>query len=184
VTHVDARVLNALAAFEPLPHRMERVADIGGVRFINDSKGTTVAATQVALDGLAQRPSPRPLPASGERVPDRAGEGLVVLIAGGDGKGQGFAPLRAPVERACRAVLLIGRDAPLIARALRGVRCPVESVGTLDAAVARAFTLAKAGDAVLLSPACASLDQFRNYEARGERFRALVNARLAEPADA
>jgi len=163
VARIDARVLNALAAFAPLPHRMERVADIGGVRFINDSKGTTVAATEVALGGIAQP---------------------VVLIAGGDGKGQSFAPLRDAVARACRAVLLIGRDAPLIEHALRGVRVPVEMPGTLDAAVARAFELAQAGDTVLLSPACASLDQFRNYEARGERFRALVMAHVAEPADA
>jgi len=163
VARIDARVLNALAAFAPLPHRMERVADIGGVRFINDSKGTTVAATEVALGGIAQP---------------------VVLIAGGDGKGQSFAPLRDAVGRTCRAVLLIGRDAPLIEHALRGVRVPVEMPGTLDAAVARAFELAQAGDTVLLSPACASLDQFRNYEARGERFRALVMAHVAEPADA
>jgi len=156
-------VFDALVAFTGLPHRMEPVAEAGGVRFINDSKGTTVAATEVALTGLA-----RP----------------VVLIAGGDGKGQSFAPLRPAVERACRAVLLIGRDAPLIERALAGLPLPVETCGTLDAAVQRAIALAQPGDVVLLSPACASLDQFRNYEERGARFTRLVQDHLAEAAHA
>ncbi|HSV18658.1 MAG TPA: UDP-N-acetylmuramoyl-L-alanine--D-glutamate ligase [Casimicrobiaceae bacterium] len=163
VAKVSRPMLDALARFEPLPHRMERVADVHGVRFINDSKGTTVAATQVALDGLAQP---------------------VVLIAGGDGKGQSFRPLRSAVDRACRAVLLIGRDAPLVARGLADAHPPVEMVGTLDRAVERAFELAQPGDAVLLSPACASLDQFRDYTERGERFRALVRARASEAAHA
>ena len=156
-------VFDALIAFTGLPHRMEPVAEAGGVRFVNDSKGTTVAATEVALSGLA-----RP----------------VVLIAGGDGKGQSFAPLRPAVERACRAVLLIGRDAPLIERALAGLPLPVETCGTLDAAVQRAIALAQPGDVVLLSPACASLDQFRNYEERGTRFTRLVQDHLAEAAHA
>jgi UDP-N-acetylmuramoylalanine--D-glutamate ligase len=156
-------MLDALARFESLPHRMERVAESGGVQFINDSKGTTVAATAVALEGLA-----RP----------------VVLIAGGDGKGQSFRALRPIVEAACKAVLLIGRDAPLIARALGDTRVPVETLGTLERAVARAFELARSGDAVLLSPACASLDQFRDYTERGERFRALVRDHLGEAAHA
>jgi len=156
-------VFDALIAFTGLPHRMEPVAEAGGVRFVNDSKGTTVAATEVALSGLA-----RP----------------VVLIAGGDGKGQSFAPLRPAVERACRAVLLIGRDAPLIERALAGLPLPVETCGTLDAAVQRAIALAQPGDVVLLSPACASLDQFRNYEERGARFTRLVQDHLAEAAHA
>ena len=156
-------VFDALIAFTGLPHRMEPVAEAGGVRFVNDSKGTTVAATEVALSGLA-----RP----------------VVLIAGGDGKGQSFAPLRPAVERACRAVLLIGRDAPLIERALAGVPLPVEACGTLDAAVQRAIALAQPGDVVLLSPACASLDQFSNYEERGTRFTRLVQDHLAEAAHA
>jgi UDP-N-acetylmuramoylalanine--D-glutamate ligase len=156
-------VFDALVAFTGLPHRMEPVAEAGDVRFVNDSKGTTVAATEVALSGLG-----RP----------------VVLIAGGDGKGQSFAPLRTAVEAACRAVLLIGRDAPLIERALSGSRVPVESVGTLDAAVQRAIAIARPGDVVLLSPACASLDQFRNYEERGERFTRLVKDHLAEAAHA
>jgi UDP-N-acetylmuramoylalanine--D-glutamate ligase len=154
---------DALAAFRGLPHRMAPVVDTGSVLFIDDSKGTTVAATQVALAGI-DRP--------------------VVLVAGGDGKGQSFAPLRASVERSCRAVLLIGRDAPQIERALRGSTVPVESVGTLDAAVLRAIDLAQPGDVVLLSPACASLDQFSDYAERGRRFAELVYARIAEDVDA
>jgi len=158
VTPVKRDVLTALARFEGLPHRMQRVAEAGGVLYVDDSKGTTVAATQAALDGL-ERP--------------------VVLIAGGDGKGQDFAPLKPAVDARCRAVLLIGRDAPQIERALAGSRTPVLHVGTLDAAVARAFALAMPGDAVVLSPACASLDQFENYVERGQRFVAKVRAHLA-----
>ncbi|MFI4924135.1 MAG: glutamate ligase domain-containing protein, partial [Vicinamibacteria bacterium] len=123
----------------------------------------TVAATSVALDGM-DRP--------------------VVLIAGGDGKGQSFAPMRDVVDRTCRAVLLIGRDADDVARGLKGAKPPVETVGTLDAAVARALAIAQGGDVVLMSPACASLDQFANYEARGERFRALVRDRAGKALDA
>ena len=159
VARVRQPVLDALRAFRGLPHRMESVGEANGVLFVNDSKATSVAATEVALAGLG-----RP----------------VVLIAGGDAKGQSFAPLRGAVDASCRAVLLIGRDAPDVARGLAGATPPVETVGTLDAAVARALAVARAGDVVLLSPACASLDQFANYEARGERFRALVRERAGE----
>jgi UDP-N-acetylmuramoylalanine--D-glutamate ligase len=159
VAKVTPDVLAAVASFRGLPHRMERVADDGGVLFVNDSKGTTVAATEAALAGLA-----RP----------------VILIAGGDGKGQSFVPLKASVDRACKAVLLIGRDAPLVARGLAGTKADVEQAGTLDAAVARAFELARPGDAVLLSPACASLDQFASYVKRGERFAELVRRTLED----
>jgi len=107
-----------------------------------------------------------------------------VLIAGGDGKGQDFAALRDAVDARCRAVLLIGRDAPLLARALEGSRAAVETCATLDAAVARAVAVAMPGDAVLLSPACASLDQFANYVERGQRFASLVRAHTAERAHA
>ncbi len=161
VARIDRRVLDALRSFRGLPHRMERVAEIRGVLFINDSKATTVVATQAALDGIG-RPA--------------------VLICGGDGKGQDFRPLKAAIDADCRAALLIGRDAPLLAQALEGSRAMVEVVGTLDAAVARALALARPGDAVLLSPACASLDQFGSYVERGKRFSALVTAR--EPAHA
>jgi UDP-N-acetylmuramoylalanine--D-glutamate ligase len=163
VAKPDRAMLDALAAFRGLAHRMAPVAEACGVLFIDDSKGTTVAATQVALEG-AGRP--------------------VVLIAGGDGKGQSFAPLRSSVDRVCRAVLLIGRDAPQIARALAGTPVRVEMVGSLDVAVDRAIDLALPGDAVLLSPACASLDQFRDYVERGQRFAELVGARLAADVDA
>jgi UDP-N-acetylmuramoylalanine--D-glutamate ligase len=163
IAKIGRPMLDALAAFRGLPHRMTPIADAGGILFVDDSKGTTVAATLVALEGVG-----RP----------------VVLIAGGDGKGQSFAPLRSSVDRACRAVLLIGRDAPQIARALAGTGARVETPGTLDAAVDRAMELALPGDAVLLSPACASLDQFRDYAERGKRFAELVHARLAVDADA
>jgi UDP-N-acetylmuramoylalanine--D-glutamate ligase len=108
----------------------------------------------------------------------------VVLIAGGDGKGQDFGPLKAAVDAHCRAVLLIGRDGATIARSLAGTAAVVENVETLEAAVARAMRLAASGDAVLLSPACASLDQFASYVERGERFRHFVRAHLAEDAHA
>ncbi len=159
VARLRPPLLESLRTFRGLPHRMERVGEANGVTFVNDSKATTVAAASVALDGMG-----RP----------------VVLIAGGDGKGQSFAPMRDVVDRTCRAVLLIGRDAPDVARGLAGAKVPVESVGTLDAAIERAVAIAQRGDVVLLSPACASLDQFANYEARGERFRAEVRARTGE----
>jgi UDP-N-acetylmuramoylalanine--D-glutamate ligase len=163
VAKIGRTMLDALVAFRGLPHRMAPIADAGGVLYVDDSKGTTVAATQVALEGIG-----RP----------------VVLIAGGDGKGQSFAPLRTSIERACRAVLLIGRDAPQIALALEGSAVRVETPGTLAKAVARAVELAQPGDAVLLSPACASLDQFRDYVERGLRFAELVSARLPADVDA
>ncbi len=156
---IDGKLLSALAAFHGLPHRMERVADIAGVLFVNDSKGTTVAATLAALAGIG-----RP----------------VVLIAGGDGKGQEFAPLKPAVEAHCRAVVLVGRDAPAIAAALSGATPPIEFAPALEVAVARAIARARAGDAVMLSPACASLDMFRDYVERGERFKAAVAAHARE----
>jgi UDP-N-acetylmuramoylalanine--D-glutamate ligase len=159
VVRINRPVLDALKSFSGLPHRMERVVEAGRVAYIDDSKATTVVATQAALDGI-ERPA--------------------VLIAGGDGKGQDFRPLKSSVDADCRAVLLIGRDAPLIASALEGTAAKVELVGTLDAAVDRAIELAQPGDAVLLSPACASLDQFKSYVERGEAFKARVRARLAE----
>jgi UDP-N-acetylmuramoylalanine--D-glutamate ligase len=163
VAKIGRDVLAAVASFEGLPHRMQRIGEVGGVLFVNDSKGTTVAATRVALAGLG-----RP----------------IVLIAGGDGKGQDFAPLHDAVDAHCRAVLLIGRDAPLIERALAGTNAIVERVGALDAAVARSISLARPGDAVLLSPACASLDQFTDYVERGLRFVDLVRSHFGENAHA
>jgi UDP-N-acetylmuramoylalanine--D-glutamate ligase len=136
---------------------MQRIALADDVLYVNDSKATTVVATEAALRGV-MRP--------------------VILIAGGDGKGQDFARLKTAVDAHCRAVLLIGRDAPQIERALAGTA--VEQLGTLDAAVARAFALARPGDAVVLSPACASLDQFSNYIERGERFAAAVREHIGQ----
>lgn len=159
LAEIDTSVLSALARFQGLPHRMERVADIDGILFVNDSKGTTVAATVAALEGIGRRS---------------------VLIAGGDGKGQDFAPLRSSVERHCSAVVLLGRDAPRIAAALSGVAAAIDFAATLEVAVTRAIAHAHSGDAVLLSPACASLDMFRDYLERGDRFKALVAAHANE----
>ena len=158
VAKIERKVLSVLAEFTGLPHRMQRIVEASGVLFVDDSKGTTVSATRVALEGIG-----RP----------------VVLIAGGDGKGQDFGPLRAAVDAHCRAVLLIGRDAPAIARALDGTRADVVRMGTLDAAVTRAIAIARPGDAVVLSPACASLDQFANYIERGECYARRVHEELA-----
>src|SRR5690606_34389368 len=134
----DEQLAAGLRSFRGLRHRVERVAQRRGVIWYDDSKGTNVGATLAALSGIA--------PAAGR----------VVLIAGGEGKGQDFAPLAAPVRRHARAVLLIGRDAALIERALGSSGVPVEHCATLERAVERAAALARAGDAVLLSPACAS----------------------------
>ncbi len=150
----QAALVAGLKTFRGLPHRVELVAQrADGVLYYNDSKGTNVGATLAALEGLA-----RP----------------VVLIAGGDGKGQDFAPLREPVTRYARAVILIGRDAGRIAAALDGCGCALEHAADLEAAVARADALAQPGDVVLLSPACSSLDMFRNYPHRAEVFVAAV----------
>jgi len=148
-----ARV-EALRQFAGLPHRCVWVANIGGVDWFNDSKGTNVGASLAALQGL-ERPK------------------RVILIAGGEGKGADFSPLQAAVAQQCRACVLIGRDAPLIARSL-GEVVPVHYAKTMAEAVTLAAQLAQTGDAVLLSPACASFDMFRNYEHRGEVFTEAV----------
>lgn len=149
----DAPLLAALREFKGLPHRVTPVAEIAGVTYYDDSKGTNVGATVAALSGMA---------------------GKAVLIAGGDGKGQDFSPLRAAVENHARAVLLIGRDAPKIAEVLAGCGVPLFTAATLEQAVTLAAAQAQAGDAVLLSPACASWDMFRNYEHRAQVFVAAV----------
>jgi UDP-N-acetylmuramoylalanine--D-glutamate ligase len=141
-----------LARFGGLPHRAERVRDRRGVSFIDDSKGTNVGATVAAIAGL---------------------DAPLVLIAGGEGKGQDFAPLGAACEGKVRQAVLIGRDAPLIAAALAG-RCEVVFAGSMAEAVGLAAAGAREGDTVLLSPACASFDMFRDYVARGEAFAAAV----------
>ncbi|NTZ82804.1 UDP-N-acetylmuramoyl-L-alanine--D-glutamate ligase [Burkholderia metallica] len=149
-----APLLHALREYRGEAHRVEVIATIDDVDYVDDSKGTNVGATVAALDGLAQK---------------------IVLIAGGDGKGQDFAPLVAPVARWCRAVMLIGRDAPAIRDTLAETGVPLADHPTLEGAVHAAAALAEPGDAVLLSPACASLDMFRNYAHRAEVFRAAVD---------
>jgi len=153
-----APLLAALCDFKGLPHRVEKVAEFEGITYYNDSKGTNVGATVAALDGFSE------LAARGARV---------VLIAGGEGKGQNFAPLAAPLARCARCVVLIGRDAELIARAI-GASAALARADGMDEAVAQARAYAQPGDVVLLSPACASFDMFRNYPHRGEVFAACV----------
>ena len=144
------KLASGLKSFRGLAHRLELVATRGGVQWYDDSKGTNVGATIAALRGLGRK---------------------AVLILGGEGKGQDFSPLRAPVREFALHVLLIGRDAPLIEKVTGGERC-----ASLEAAVARAADLARPGEAVLLSPACASFDMFRDYKHRGEVFASAVRA--------
>jgi len=145
----------ALRTFRGLPHRLERVGERGGVTWWDDSKGTNVGATIASLSGF----------------PD----GTVHLVLGGRNKGADLRALRAVVGRKARRVYLIGEAAAELERALEGTT-DLFSVGTLEAAVAEAAARARAGEAVLLSPACASFDQFRDFRDRGERFQRLVAA--------
>jgi UDP-N-acetylmuramoylalanine--D-glutamate ligase len=145
---------SALAAFPGLPHRSQWVADIAGVRYLDDSKGTNVGATLAAVDGM---------------------QGPLVMIAGGAGKGQDFAPLAEAFRDKVRHVILIGKDAPAIERVLMSV-CSTERAASMEDAVTAAARAALAGDTVLLSPACASLDMFRDYGHRGDVFAAAVHA--------
>ena len=156
-----APMLEVLHDFTGLPHRCQWVRERRGVTWYDDSKATNVGAALAAIDGL------------GVEI-----DGRLLLIAGGDGKGADFAPLRDSVARYCRAVVLLGRDAELIAAALQGddgnAVVPLLRVASLDAAVQRCAELAETGDAVLLSPACASLDMFKNFEERGRLFAQAV----------
>lgn len=155
-----APMLHGLREYRGEPHRVEHVATVAGIDAIDDSKGTNVGATVAALHGLGSDLSP----------------GKLVLILGGDGKGQDFAPLVDPVGRFARAVALIGRDGPALQDVLSGVRGPngeplmLQGHDSLEAATRWAFEQARPGDAVLLSPACASLDMFRNYGHRAQVF--------------
>jgi UDP-N-acetylmuramoylalanine--D-glutamate ligase len=160
----SAALLPALRTFSGLPHRVQPVADVDGVRWYDDSKGTNVGATVAALNGLGGQSS------TSLATPDSK----IVVILGGDGKGQDFTPLAPAVEHHARAVVLIGRDAPLIAAAIAPSAVPTEFASDMRDAVARAARLAHTGDAVLLSPACASFDMFRNYEHRAAEFVAAV----------
>ena len=144
--------LQALRDFAGLPHRSEWVADVKGVRYIEDSKGTNVGATLAAVNGM---------------------QGPLVVIAGGQGKGQDFSPLASAFRDKVRHVVLLGKDATLIEKALNGA-CSTEHVGSMEQAVHAAARVAQSGDTVLLSPACASLDMFRDYAHRGAVFAAAV----------
>ena len=144
-------MLYGLREYRGEPHRVQPIGMVGGIEYFDDSKGTNVGATVAALTGLGA---------------DRR----IVLILGGLGKGQDFAPLAAPVARYVRAVVLIGRDAPQIRAALAGEGVPLEDAADMEAAVRQATAQAQAGDAVLMSPACASMDMFRDYAHRAEVF--------------
>jgi UDP-N-acetylmuramoylalanine--D-glutamate ligase len=145
-------MLDELRHFAGLPHRSQWVADVRGVHYVDDSKGTNVGATIAAVAGMA---------------------GPLLVILGGDGKGQDFGPLRTALAGKVRAALLIGRDAPSLAQVLDGV-CEYRFADSLEQAVAMAASMARPGDTVLLSPACASLDMFRDYGHRGSVFVAAV----------
>jgi UDP-N-acetylmuramoylalanine--D-glutamate ligase len=147
-----AAMLEELRSFPGLPHRSQWVAEVRGVSYVDDSKGTNVGATLAAVHGMA---------------------GPLIVIAGGDGKSQDFAPLREAFRGKVRYVVLIGRDAPAIEQALHQV-CPIQRSGSMPEAVRAAAKVARPGDTVLLSPACASLDMFRNYAHRGEVFSSAV----------
>jgi len=152
---IDIEAVRAgLRSFTGVKHRLEEVGRRDGVLWVNDSKATNVASTVVALDAF--------------------GAGAIHLILGGQAKGQDFSALREPVQRRCEAVYLIGEDASLIATTLQDVDVQMHECGELERAVVRAREAAGEGEMVLLSPACASFDQFADFEARGERFRELV----------
>ena len=149
-------MLRSLRSFTGLEHRCQWVRELDGVSYYNDSKATNVGAALAAIDGLGSDM-----------------DGKLVLIAGGDGKGADFSGLAESVAKYCRAVVLMGRDAPLIAAAL-GNAVPQVFVNSLDDAIEQSRSLARPGDAVLLSPACASFDMFKNYEERGQLFARAV----------
>lgn len=149
-------MLSSLRQFAGLPHRCQWVGQHQGVDYYNDSKATNVGAALAAINGFAADIS-----------------GKQVLIAGGDGKGADFSSLRSAVERHCRAVVLLGRDAPVLEKVLAG-SVPIVRVASLDEAVSEAQRHAQPGDIVLLSPACASLDMFSNFEQRGDLFAQAV----------
>ncbi|MEY4593031.1 MAG: hypothetical protein RIR18_1926 [Pseudomonadota bacterium] len=146
-------VLPGLASFHGLAHRVETVGEHLGILFVDDSKGTNVGATLAAIEGLGRK---------------------LAIVLGGDGKGQDFSPLKAALEKHGRAVALIGKDASLIESAIAGCDVPTAIFADMESAVSWLSQQAKAGDAVLLSPACASLDMYRNYAHRADVFRAAV----------
>jgi UDP-N-acetylmuramoylalanine--D-glutamate ligase len=155
-------VREGLRSFAGVPHRLEQIAEVGGVRFVNDSKATNVASATVGLRAFA---------------PEEPGEARVRAILGGSEKGEDFGPLLDPVRESCRAVYLVGASAERLAEALvvaveEGVE--LHRCADLEDAVRRAGAAAAPGETVLLSPACASFDAFENFERRGDRFREIV----------
>jgi UDP-N-acetylmuramoylalanine--D-glutamate ligase len=148
-------VSEGLKTFAGVPHRLEEIATVDGVTYVNDSKATNVASAEVGISSF---------------------ERGVHLIAGGRGKGSDYAPLARPVKDRCAAVYLIGETAASLRAALEPTGVALHDAGDLERAVAQAHAAARAGDVVLLSPGCASYDQYRSYEERGDHFRALVGA--------
>ena len=146
-------LLPGLASFRGLAHRVETVIEHQGVLYVDDSKGTNVGATLAAIEGLGRK---------------------LAIVLGGDGKGQDFSPLKAALEKHGRAVALIGKDAQFIAQAVAGCQLPTETFADMESAVRWLAGQAQSGDCVLLSPACASLDMYRNYSHRADVFRAAV----------
>ena len=161
-----APMLHGLREYEGEPHRVQFIARVNDVEAFDDSKGTNVGATVAALMGLGADKAP----------------GKLVVILGGDGKGQDFSPLAVPLGQYARAVATIGRDAVAVEAAIENANrgLPVQRFVALEAAVQWCFAHAQKGDAVLLSPACASLDMFRNYGHRAEVFIAAVQAYAAD----
>lgn len=155
-----APMLHGLREYRGEPHRVQHVLTVRGIDFYDDSKGTNVGATVAAIAGLGA-----------DRAPAR-----LLMILGGDGKGQDFSPLREPLQRHARAVALIGRDAPALRATLADSGLPLQDCATLEEATRWAYAQAQSGDSVLLSPACASLDMFRNYAHRAEVFVATAQA--------
>jgi UDP-N-acetylmuramoylalanine--D-glutamate ligase len=149
-------MLHGLREYRGEPHRLSSVAVVNEVEYIDDSKGTNVGATVAAINSLG------------------ADQKLVVIL-GGDGKGQDFSPLGDPLKRHARAVVLIGRDAPLLANSLNVHGLDMHPANDMQHAVELASQLAHSGDAVLLSPACASLDMYANYVARAQAFTDAVH---------
>ena len=147
-------IRRGIAAFRAVAHRIEPVRERGGVHYYNDSKGTNVASTIKALESFSEP---------------------IVLIAGGVGKGQDFAPLAEAARGRVRQVVVLGEDGPKIAAAFEAAGIAVRSAPSMEQALHAARDAAAPGDVVLLSPACASFDMFDNYEHRGDVFRALVN---------
>jgi UDP-N-acetylmuramoylalanine--D-glutamate ligase len=150
-----AAVREGLATFAGVPHRLEEVGTVDGVTYVNDSKATNVASAEVAIQSF---------------------DGGVHLIAGGRGKGSDYTPLAGPVRTHCAGVYLIGETAAALHEALLGTGVPLHDSTDLERAIAQARRNARAGDVVLLSPGCASFDQYRSYEERGDHFRRLVSA--------